>query len=78
MSPLNNWLLRKIATFLTTKEGVSVSASSAADKIEITDVFGFRYQIEIKAIGRIDQGGDDDGGYFKHSSGNFLSTSKVN
>lgn len=56
MTAFNGWLLGKLTSFLTSKEGFIIDTSHyTADGIrsEVRDAMGFRYEITIRGIGRI-------------------------
>lgn len=51
----NSWLLSKILGFLSTSQGFLTEESTHTSKgiqATVRDVFGHRYQINIKTIGR--------------------------
>lgn len=54
-TPFNGRMLAKIGSFLETKEGcqvLDIDYTYAGAKTTIQDSFGFRYELEIKTIGR--------------------------
>lgn len=81
MSPLNTWLLNKIGVFLSTKEGCVVDPmkeTANGTTIIFQDSFGFRYEMQIKAISRIGDGNVDFETTGSKASGNYFSAiSKV-
>ncbi len=51
----NSWIMGKILQYLTGREGfTSVKSEYSADgyRAVVEDAFGFRYELEIKAVGR--------------------------
>ena len=55
--PLTEALSRKISSFLEAKEGCTVVTQKPTSDgviIELRDVFGFQYTIEMKATSRVD------------------------
>lgn len=54
--PMSDWLVEKIASILSTREGFTRIGSKQVDTnpvVEVIDAFGFRYEIQIKATGRL-------------------------
>ena len=51
--PMTTWIMDKVLMFLTNHEGVEL-IEEKDNYVVIQDAFGYRYQIEIKAISRID------------------------
>lgn len=79
-TPFNNWILNKIATYLTTKEGCEANGpeyTSEGARVVVQDAFGYRYEISVKTISRIDSDSDGLDKYAKSSQGNFLAISQI-
>lgn len=58
-TPLNSWILTKIMSYLETKEGCTpneLETTQHGMKGVFTDSFGYQYEINIKAYGRINPG----------------------
>ena len=75
MSPMNDWLLKKLLSFLATKEGCTIHEVQSDSTAEFIDVFGYRYQIQIKALSRNSPDFDTDTkfkGVFASSKTTFL------
>lgn len=58
VTALNQWILTKISTFLVNKEGCLIEASdrhpsSDSARVVVQDAFGFRYEVHIKTLGRL-------------------------
>lgn len=54
-TPLNNWVLDKILCYLIKKEGFLTEESLFTEKgmsATIRDVFGYRYEVSVKTLGR--------------------------
>jgi hypothetical protein len=47
-----DWVLAKIAGYLKAKEGCTVTETDES-KIIVQDVFGFRYEVSVKLLSRI-------------------------
>jgi hypothetical protein len=48
-----DWILNKIAGYLKAKEGCAVSYHPD-QKIIVQDVFGYRYEVSVKLLSRIE------------------------
>lgn len=56
ITTFNGWLLNKISSYLSSKEGFTIETSSyMQDGIRtiVQDSFGFRYELQVKTLGRI-------------------------
>lgn len=65
MKTFNDWLLSKIINYLTTKEGCSLETSLSTNgtiKTIVTDTFGFRYEIQVKQLSRLQDMQEGDNG----------------
>lgn len=70
---MNTWILEKLMSYLTAKEGFTVAEEAEAvingRKAILQDVFGYRYEIQVKILGRThnedDTNVDLDMGSFK-------------
>lgn len=52
---MNNWLLTKICTFLTNREGCEVFSrnhGSEEDRVVLQDAMGFRYEVSVRLLGK--------------------------
>jgi hypothetical protein len=63
MDNITNWLLEKIINNLVAREGctkspVSIASNNGSTAI-ITDAMGFRYEVQVKCIGRLKNSIDD-------------------
>lgn len=80
-TPMQSWLLNKLIGYLTKNEGCELSdleQTAEGQKAYVQDAFGFRYSIEIKAIGRINSDTEGLDLYAGNKKSNFLSfTAKV-
>lgn len=57
MTTFNGWLINKIIAHLTNSEGCTVETSEyTLDGIKaiLRDAFGFRYEVHVKTLSRID------------------------
>lgn len=55
MIPFNNWLIEKIISYLSAKQGFiteTVEPTAKGVQAVVQDVFGHRYEIQIKPISR--------------------------
>ena len=55
----NAWILSKILNFLKNREGMDYSNTEYTldgIKTTVTDAFGYRYEIHVKIIGRLQNG----------------------
>jgi len=55
-TPLNKWILEKIVSYLTIKEGCVLNEEEFTHngmKAVISDAFGYTYEVSIKTIGRV-------------------------
>ena len=61
---MNNWILTKLLAYLTAKEGFTISEEPEdvinGKKATIQDVFGYRYEVQVKVLGRIQNDNDDE------------------
>jgi hypothetical protein len=48
-----DWVLNKIAGYLIAKEGCTVQTTDEG-KLLVSDVFGFRYEVSVKLLSRIE------------------------
>jgi hypothetical protein len=56
VTPQNEWILRKIAAYMASKEGCIATDVEFTDKgatVTLQDVFGFQYELNIKTVTRI-------------------------
>lgn len=85
MRPLNNWILDKIATYLASKQGCEVEGVNTKDNdntsIVLKDAFGFRYEVKVTALSRVDNDDGNEGSYHEGTQklfkGNFFSLIKI-
>lgn len=61
MTSFNDWILAKISGYLKHKEGCKITLADD-DRIVVQDVFGFRYEVSVKLLSRLDNESlmDDD------------------
>lgn len=55
-TPFNKWIVDKILSYLASKEGCVIEDSIYTQKgmkAVVMDTFGFRYEIEIKTLSRL-------------------------
>lgn len=53
MTSFNDWILNKISGYLKHKEGCQVDFTDE-NKIIVQDVFGFRYEVSVKLLSRLE------------------------
>lgn len=56
LTTFNGWILSKINTYLKISEGCTIETSNYTNdgaRTIVQDSFGFRYEIQIKTLGRI-------------------------
>lgn len=53
MNNFTEFIMSKLLKFLTIKEGFTLEYQETADKLVIRDSMGFRYEVHVKLIGRI-------------------------
>lgn len=56
ITSFNGWIISKILNYLLCNEGcITGKANYTGEGVraEVTDAFGFRYEIQVKTIGRV-------------------------
>lgn len=64
-TPFNQWLVSKLVSYLVGKEGFSTETQNFTDegmKAIVVDTFGFRYEINVKTLSRINDDMKDSHG----------------
>lgn len=80
---MQKWLFAKIISYLTGREGYSIDTQVFSDndaRAIVQDAFGFRYEVQVKVLGRIQGAGMGDveiktGTYFQVPGGLDVQTS---
>lgn len=79
-TPFNSWIIGKVASFLSAKEGCVVDPPEYTKdgcKVVVQDAFGYRYELNIKTISRITNDSDGLDKYAKAAHFSFLSTTEL-
>lgn len=59
--PLSNWIVDKILTYISDREGCTIEQPvNQAESVTVTfyDSFGYKYEMEIKCVGRVSNHGE--------------------
>lgn len=62
ITPFNSWILGKLTAYLASKEGCLVEAAEYTKdgmKTVVRDAFGYRYELNIKTLSRVDNNPKD-------------------
>jgi len=62
VTSFNGWVISKMVAYLTGKEGFSMETFNytwAGAQVVVKDAFGFRYEINIKTLSRVNNAPND-------------------